>query len=230
MTVHLPNDTQRAAIIGRTGSGKTVAGVRMLAEANYTDMPYIVYDFKRDTLLADIAALDGAHELAVTSPPPKTPGIYFVHPNPNQKQEVEDQMWKVWEQNYTGVFVDEGYMICGGTSLSPAYRAILTQGRSKHIPAITLSQRPAWIDRFVFSEADYFQVFALTHNADRAKVEEYVHVDLSKPLPKYHSYYHDVAEEKTVVMKPVPTDDKILAVFSRRLATLKKKPPRVRAI
>jgi hypothetical protein len=213
-------------VIGRTGSGKTVFGVWMLSRANFTEMPWLVYDFKRDSLLSQIGELEGAEHIDTDFVPSK-PGIYFVHPHPDQQDEVQAQMWKIWEQENTGVFVDEGYMVCGPANQNSAFRSLLTQGRSKHIPMIILSQRPVWMDRFVFSESDFYTVFALNHSGDRKKIMEYVPADLSRALPKYHSYYHDVAEAETYVVKPVPTADDILQVFEKRLQTLVKKPRRV---
>jgi hypothetical protein len=220
--MNLPDDTQRISIIGRTGSGKTVAGVWHLSSAPFTSMPYLVYDFKRDALLSKIGELEGTEHIDTDYLPSK-PGIYFVHPHPDQQDEVQEQMWKIWAQENTGVFVDEGYMVCGPANQNSAFRSLLTQGRSKHIPMIILSQRPVWMDRFVFSESDFYQVFALNHSGDRKKIMEYIPADLSKPLPKYHSYYHDVAENETFVVKPVPTSDEILTVFDKRLATLRRR-------
>ena len=39
---------------------------------------------------------------------------------------------------------------------------------------ITLSQRPVWLDPFILSEAEYYQVFRLNHKNDRKKVEEFI--------------------------------------------------------
>ena len=44
-------------------------------------------------------------------------------------------MWEIWKRGGIGVYVDEGYMVGNN---NPAFRAILTQGRSKEIPAIVL--------------------------------------------------------------------------------------------
>ena len=221
--MNLPTDTQRISIVGRTGSGKTVIAVWHLSRVNFHLMPWIVYDFKGDSLLQKIAALRGSQEIAVDEVPTK-PGLYFCHPLPHQIDEVAAQMWRIWENGNTGVYVDEGYMVCGPANTNAAFRALLTQGRSKHIPMIILAQRPVWLDKFVFSESDYYQVLALNHAGDRKKMMEYIPANLEQRLPKYHSYYHDVAEDETFVVKPVPTAEKILAVFEKRLAEMAKKP------
>lgn len=224
--MRLPDDTQRLSIVGRTGSGKTVAAVWHLSHTDFQWLPWIVYDFKRDALLSQIGELEGTEHIGLEEIP-RYPGIYFVHPHPDDSEAVQAQMWKIWQQKNTGVYVDEGYMVCGPSNSNSAFRSLLTQGRSKHVPMIILSQRPVWLDRFVFSESDFYQLFALNHSGDRKRMMEYIPADLNKPLPTYHSYYHDVATAETVVMKPVPTSDDILRVFDSKLSAMRARKRRV---
>jgi DNA helicase HerA-like ATPase len=159
--LRLPNDTQRIAIVGRTGSGKTYAAAWHLSKRNFDTMPWIIFDFKYDPLLQNL----GAIELPLGTLPDK-PGLYIVHPFPDDKEGIDNYLWQIWKHENIGVFIDEGYMV-GDSS---AFRAILTQGRSKRIPMIILSQRPVWLSRFVFSEADFFQVFQLNILNDRMQI------------------------------------------------------------
>lgn len=212
--------------MGRTGSGKTVAAVWHLSHANFTEMPWIVYDFKRDNLLGEIGELEGTEHIG-TDTVPSRPGIYFVHPHPDDTALVQNQMAGIWAQENIGVMIDEGYMVSTAPNKQSWFRSLLTQGRSKHIPMIILSQRPVWMDRFVFSEADFYQVFALNHSGDRKKIMEYIPSDISRPLPEFHSYYHDVGKSVTNVMKPVPTSEDILGVFESRLTEMRAKKRKV---
>src|SRR5271155_550971 len=106
--MNFPNDTQRLSIVGATGSGKTHAALWHLSRRNYDLKPWIVYDFKEDDLIADI---EGTYEIGLSDPIPIRPGLYVVHPNPNQIDAVEDHMWRIWKQENTGVFIDEGFMV-----------------------------------------------------------------------------------------------------------------------
>ncbi|HYM36244.1 MAG TPA: hypothetical protein VET48_12650 [Steroidobacteraceae bacterium] len=214
--MNLPNDTQRLSVIGATGSGKTHAALWHLSMRNYDEKPWIVYDFKYDEIINEI---EGTYTISLTDPIPSRPGIYIVHPNPGQDEMVSAHMWGIWSHEDIGVFIDEGYMIGNNNS---GFRALLTQGRSKHIPLIVLCQRPVWIDRFVFSESEYFQVFRLQNRKDIACVEEFVPHDLSERLPEHHSYYYDVAEDRIVVLTPTPDRDAILDTFHTKLRRLKK--------
>jgi hypothetical protein len=215
--MRLPTDTQRLTIVGRTGSGKTVAAVWHLSVRSWDQKPWLVYDFKMDDLINDIPGVKhiGTNEV------PKHPGIYAVHPHPDDFEGVQRQLWKCWEQENIGIYVDEGYMICGVRN--PAFRSILTQGRSKHIPVIILSQRPVWLDRFVFSESDYYQVFALNDIEDRKQINRFAYIDIDAKLPDYHSWYYDVATDTTEVLLPVPAKDKILETFASRMENINRR-------
>jgi len=218
-----PTDQQRIAIVGTTGSGKTVAAMWQLSHRDFDVKPWMIYNFKHDEL---IDGIQGATHIEVTDPPPERPGIYIVHPHPAQTDLVDAQMWEIWARENIGVYIDEGFMIAKN---STGFRALLTQGRSKHIPMITLSQRPVWMDRFVFTEAEFLQVFRLQHKMDIKKMEEYIPNPnpaethpLEKRLPEFYSYYYDVGRDKLQVMKPTPDADAILDTIDMRLRRIRK--------
>ncbi len=216
--MNFPNDQQRLSVIGATGSGKTHAGLWHLSRRAYDRMPWIVYDFKGDDFIGEI---DGAFHVDLEDPIPVHPGIYVVHPNMDELADgsIESHMRKIWTHENTGVFIDEGYMIGNNNR---GFRALLTQGRSKHIPMIVLSQRPVWMDRFVFSESEFFQVFRLQHKKDIQNVEQFIPHSLSSRLPEYHSYYYDVGSNRMGVLGPVPDRPNILDRFDLKLRKLRK--------
>lgn len=206
--MRLPDDSQRLAIVGRTGSGKTRAGMWHLSKRNFRAMPWIIIDYKRD----DLIARSPAKEIDFKGKVPKEPGLYVIRPNPTEDDDdnVEAFLMRCWAKGNVGIFVDEGFMI---PSNSKAMRMILTQGRSLRIPTIILSQRPVWMSRFVFSEADFFQLFHLNHLGDRKTVGEFMPAESKIILPVYHSWYYDVGKNEMTPLKPVPNDDGILNNF-----------------
>lgn len=213
--MRLPDSSQHLAIVGSNGSGKTQAAEWHLSQRDIDTRPWVIYNFKTEQTIDDIPH---AHMIGLDEIPVK-PGVYIVHPHPSQLDEVEQHMWAIWEKQGIGVYVDEGYMV---GRQNPAFRALLTQGRSRQIPIITLSQRPVWLDTFVFSEAQFYQVFRLNHKRDVKNVQEFIPGDLSKRLPDFHSYYYDVGRNEIKTLGPVPTMDKIHATFDRRLARVRK--------
>lgn len=213
----LPDNRHRITIIGKTGSGKTQGAAWLLANRDYTTRPWVVLNWKRDELLS---AIPGAHHLQVTDNPPKRPGVWLIEPDPADTDAVDAFLRKMWEQERIGLFVDEGYMI---PMHSPSFQAILTQGRSKQLPVIMLTQRPAWVTRFAFSEADFIQLYQLTDTRDAKVVKQFMPLPIETPLPApYYSWWWDNGNNHKAILKPVPSRDTILGRFYERLKPSRK--------
>lgn len=210
MEIRLPKDNERLTVLGMTGSGKTIAGLWHLSNRSYDKMPWIIFDFKGDETINDIP---GAQYVDLDSKPPKKKGLYIVQPDVEDTDGVNSYLTSIWAQEKTGIMIDEGYML----EKSKAFERIMIQGRSKKVPAITLSQRPAWISRFAFSEADFHQVFMLSDMEDYKRVRQFVQWDFTKPLPRHHSIWYDVKVKQGVEFGPVPGPDEILQTFKERL-------------
>lgn len=206
----VPTDSQHLSIIGANGSGKTQGAIWHLSIRDYVNMPWLVVNFKRDELVDGIPR---AVHIDLDEIPVK-PGIYITHPQPDELPAVNDQLYEIWKRGRCGVYIDEGY-IMGNRNAD--FRRILTQGRSLQIPLIVLSQRPTWMDPFVFSESQFFQLFRLQRQKDIQNVQDFIHGDVSKRLPEYYSYYYDVKGNDLKVLSPVPLIDEIYKTFERRL-------------
>ena len=222
--MRLPGDKHRHVIVGATGSGKTQYALWEMSHRNFHTSPWIVYNWKRDE---SIDRIPGSHAIELDEMP-EEPGIYIVHPLPSDETAVEHQMWEIWKRGGIGVMIDEGYM---AGDRNEALRAILTQGRSKEIPLIVLSQRPVWMERFVFTESEFRQMFRLGDTEDVKQMKRFIsstprnvpfEVDLSQRLPDFHSYYYDVGYDTLHVLRPVPSIQTIHATFSRRFAGRKR--------
>lgn len=216
--MRLPDTSHRLAVIGRTGTGKTQAAAWFLSQQPIEHMPWLVFDWKGDKLLNDIRA----KEIEVGAPLPKKPGVFIVRPTAVVDDDaVTKMLWAVHKRGSMGVYIDEGYMV---GDENPAFRALLTQGRSKNIPMITLSQRPFHMDRFAFSEADFYLVFNLNDRKDQQRVGEFLHrdIDLRNDIPKYHGWYHDVSEAEHTLLSPVPSATKIKAIFRSKIGAKRR--------
>jgi hypothetical protein len=212
----LPSDRDKLAIIGRNGSGKTVAAAWHLSERSWDKMPWFVFNSKRDELLLEISKMYGAHDVSLDVIP-KKPGLYFYYPIPGRDDpKVENILWEVWKRGRTGLYMDEGYSVPQGDALN----TVLVQGRSLIIPTIILMQRPVFMSKFVLSESNFMQIFDLTHKDDQDTVRKFVPLPnrVLPDLPPYHSLWYDVPRKSLATFGPVPAEGLILERFRDRLA------------
>lgn len=210
MTAKLPNTSDRTTVIGSTGSGKTQFSVFLLSSRDFHLRPWFIFDYKGDKLLAKI----GAKEIGLKTFP-KEPGLYIIRPLPGEEELVSAFFLKCWERENVGIYIDEGYMLPKNDRW---FRACLTQGRSKHIEIITCSQRPVFLDKFVFTETGFFAIFNMNYLEDRKHVAAYL--DNRKPslLPKYECLWYNVSDQHSAQFKPVPETSELVKKFQIRLS------------
>lgn len=213
----LPTNEDRVSVVGSTGEGKTQFSVFLLSVAHFDQMPYYIWDYKREPLIARIRAKEiGLHEK-----PPTQPGLYVLRPEHNDTEGAENFLGKIYERGNSGQYFDEAYMLPNsGIHGNGFLRAIYTQGRTKKIPCITLTQQPAHIISFAFSEAQHRAVFYLNRPRDRKTIAEYLpeNVDFRNHLPKYHSWWYSSGERQAIPLMPVPGSEELLDRIDSRLA------------
>lgn len=222
--VRLPDETKRTVIMGSTGSGKSVAGMWLLSKQNFHEMPWTLHNPKGDEFIEQLVEEKLATAWDVHKKPPTKPGLYVIQPIPFDDHDdaaLEKYMTAIYHRGFHGFYSDEGTMI---NKKSRAYKAFQTQGRSKRIPTITCSQRPVGLERTIFSEASFFQVFALNDERDILTAQSFIGKEgrrlVNQGLPEYHSVWFDVGggagKGATTVFKPVPTPEDILETFRAR--------------
>jgi hypothetical protein len=225
MPVKILNNTQRLIEIGRTGTGKTVAGLYWLSQCDLSK-PWVVFNFKDDEHIESIA---NTRYISYDYVPQKRDeGLFIIDVRPGDTKgksgnlsPLENYFTKLWERQNVGIFVDEAFMI----GSNDAFDMCLTQGRSRRIPMIVCTQKPSWISTFCYSEASFFQVFDLNDVKDIDRIEQFLPFDWfeEEPLDDHESWYYDVSADELVRLKPVPPMEKIREIFSTKL-----RPQRVR--
>jgi hypothetical protein len=227
--VRLPGISDRISIVGQTGSGKTVGALWHLSMMPVDEMPFLVIDFKRQ-----FGSGSNQYEIPFAryvniGEPIVFPGVYIVQPRPikEDRQAISNWLWHLLEQENVGIFVDEGFMVKD----DPAFETILMQGRAKHIPVIINAQRPVWLSRFVFSESGFVQVFFLGDVRDQATLANFTPIyrnDEAGRLPKFHSWYYDVSEDRLHHFAPVPGLEEIQSTFYRKLKPVEEERKHLR--
>lgn len=213
----LPREDEHTTIVGRTGTGKTQFGAWLLSTRDLNVKPWVILDYKGEETLNSIPRI---REIGFKEAPSQ-PGLYILKSRPDLEDDTEAWLWRIWESENIGVFIDEGYML-------PEYRkgafsALLTQGRSKKTPVITLSQRPVRVNRTAFSEASHLIAFDLNDRRDHKALEEIVpNGFMAREVPRYHSRWYSVKKDKVWVMKPVPEADEIIEAINDKLPPLRR--------
>ena len=219
----LPNGDEHHAIVGRNGTGKSQFGACCLSKRDLRNSINVVMDYKREILFNSIPRI---REIGFNEIPDKN-GLYIIHGVPERDDDdMENWLWKVLDRENVGLFVDEGYMLPYDAK-SRAFKGILTQGRSKRIPVITLSQRPVEISRFVFSEASHVSLFDLNDERDEKTVKaftpkgfvDWVPEEFSSAgkLPKYFSRWYNIKDDSKFIVQPAPEADEIISAIDAQL-------------
>lgn len=202
----LPGAADRTAVIGATGTGKTVLGAWLLSKQRFDKRPWVCIDFKNEELW-DRVGTPPMQTLKLGQMPGKR-GLYRMRVQPWDSDALEDWLKKIWTRGNVGLFVDE-------VSLMPqkdAFKAILRQGRSLLIPVIACSQRPVDVDREVWSEANYISVFRLDDVRDYKIIQGFTrNAPIDQPLPEFHSHWYDKKKYSCITLQPVPSPDTIAA-------------------
>jgi hypothetical protein len=204
-----PGGDERVTILGATGSGKSTCGLWMLSHARFDRRPWVAIDFKRERIFDDVG-FPPIRRLGLDDMPPKKPGLYLVEPLPGEQAHLDAFLWRIWNRENVGLYVDEAALMPDDMSYH-AFPAILQQGRSKMIPVIACSQRPVSVPRPLFSEANYLCVYRLIDRRDYKTVEGFFPADLSRPLPERCWRWYDRDRHQTLTMGPVPPPGEVAA-------------------
>jgi hypothetical protein len=218
-SLSLPRLNDRVAIVGRNGSGKSHLAAFFLSEMPLLSRPHYLIDYKGEALFNSIRKASHTH---LPGKLPTSPGLHMIHVGPGFDQEdaIEDCLWQMWRRGDCSITVDESYMLPD----REAYRAVLTQGRSKNIQVFALTQRPVFVPRFVFSEANSYAVFALNDRRDRQVVATFMRDcgkgedhDLDERLKPFWFIWYDCRTDKTTLVEPCPQAAEILEKFDAAL-------------
>lgn len=206
MAFRFPGGDARTTVLGATGTGKSTCGTWLLSHQRLDKRPWLLIDFKRETIF-DQVGFPPIQQIGLGDRVPRRPGLYLLSPRPGQDVALEAFLWRVWQQENVGLYVDEAALMPDGD----AFPAILQQGRSKRIPVIACSQRPVNVARGLFSEANFFAVYRMNDRRDYRIVEGFAPADMARPLPPYHWHWYDVAQNELLDMRPVPSPAAVAA-------------------
>lgn len=168
----VPSYTERAVIVGKTGSGKTT-----LARALLQSRPFVViYDAKGLLRWPDYVRYVTLEECIAS----KLHRMIYA-PRHEELADIDPTyvnrffQWVYLRANTT-LYVDEVYSVCNRGEIPRYYHACLTRGREFNISTFSSTQRPKQIPAVVLSESEHYYVFQLILPQDRQRVREIIPV------------------------------------------------------
>jgi energy-coupling factor transporter ATP-binding protein EcfA2 len=196
---------RRCAIAGRTGSGKTQLAVH-LAELS-ASARYVVINPKHVEQFEELGTVIKGCNLKEINKSIEKNDYTIVNPAIGERAEILDslvlRLHETWKN--VGLLIDELYAMQNAGRPGNGLTAWLTRGRSLGQTFIGCTQRPSWINNFIFSEADYFGVLTLSLKKDREKMYENSGCEefLINPSLPYYWRWFDVGADETALYAPV---------------------------
>lgn len=221
---------QRGIIVGQTGSGKTMGAIWQLQQSPLS--PVIILDTKGEPAFNNIArdeerleVYHGGEKFLNAWKKREQPEYIIVRPDPEEIAEPLLMDAILSGIYYAGkpalIYIDEAYQWHINGRAGAGLVGLLTRGRSKGMTTLISTQRPAWISRFCFSEAQKFYVYRLADRRDMKTLAEYIPDFSEKDIAKkFFFYYYDIDMERCIMYKPVPMPKLDKQVIETRRAWL----------
>lgn len=199
---------KRALISGRTGTGKSTLACWFLRRSN---QHWIIFNPK---LTAAYKSLPDAHVITkfdsrVLDDSIKRHKFTILNfSTANATFEFMDAVLLYLHESYEniGVLADELYTLhAGNARAGDGLIAYLTRGREKKQSFLGLTQRPAWLSKFLFSESDYIGALDLRLPEDRKRLYDMTGQSaFRRDLTAYNWLWYIVATDALTLYGPVP--------------------------
>lgn len=165
---------KRAMVAGRTGSGKSTLACWLL---NRSPGHWIILNPKWTGAFKNLPDSQVVESLDFKKIEDSITRNRFTVVNPKSIQSDPDTLdaFIMWlHESFTdiGLCVDELYAIHRNGVAGPGLVGWLTRGRELKQSFLGLTQRPAWLSKFLFSESDYIGGMSLALESDRKRMFE----------------------------------------------------------
>lgn len=203
----LINPGDRASIAGRTGSGKSTLGCFLLSRSPGTWLILNPKGTKAYDKLPGVFTLNGFNAKKLDIALRDNRFVNLVPSIPQSTPENLDALIMYMHQQYSnvGLCIDELYTLHRNGVAGQGLIAWLTRGRELKQSYLGLTQRPAWVSQFVFSECDYIGEMSLAMEKDRKKMYEITgQTAMLQKLPPREWFWYDVSDDTLRLFGAVP--------------------------
>jgi hypothetical protein len=195
---------ERVALVGRAGSGKTYLLRWMVLRSG---LRWAILDTKHDPGFDEWRPVAGLLTTRMLRRLWNDNPYIVIRPGPKQNTPaILDAYLGDLHDGFDnfGVAIDETYQIVTGSRPGQGLTGLVTRGRARGQAVIMGAQRPAWVPKFMFSEANYIAEMSLSLRDDRERVYEFVGDGrVLRKLPPREWFWFDVAREHLILYAPV---------------------------
>ena len=180
--------SDRLFIVGQTGSGKSYLARELLNRTDYVVVvdPKHMFSWEAgkqyDDIYTSVKELDQHWE---------GPAAAIYRPSQAELYAGCNALFAwAWKQGNILVYIDEAYDLMVGGRSGYWLQKCMKQGRQKRLGIWCGSQRPAFVDLSLITEAQHFLVGFLAMPQDRKRMADVAHPSLRDAIPpEYHFWY-----------------------------------------
>lgn len=203
MAIKISN-SDRVAIIGASGTGKTELAKFLLQKMNR------------------VVVIDPKHTFKMNVPGSKkwsrgwniplfaSDFRLIVRPKMNDDEKLYDLVNKLYKMGHVTIYVDEMATL---SDMFPDTTMLLKNvartGREKHVALWSAVQRPRGVPLVFFTECETFFVFNLRSEDDRNHIRGYVGDEVLQRIPKY-KFWHCSTDEDDINLLSLDVSKNIL--------------------
>lgn len=202
MTIKILN-SERVALIGATGSGKTVLSKLLLQNQSRL----IIVDPKHTYKTEDTKVLKN-WRLPVFSDSFR----YVIRPKRDQDSDLADFFYKLFKKGRVTIFIDElSTLVDFFPTATAQLEDIARTGREKKVAVWVAMQRPRRVPILFLSESEVFFIFRIRAEDDRKHIEGFAGSDVvNQKIKKLDFWYIRADEDGAVKYRVDPVQNKIL--------------------
>lgn len=189
----------RAAIVGRTGSGKSVLLRSLLGSYSRA----VLIDPKGRAVMDGWGTSYGVADF-VRRFPAEPRLVLRPGPGEDRRTWLDRVCWHVYRHGETALGVDEVIGVVDANKRAAGFDACMTQGRELGVTGLVCTQRPRGVPPTIISEADHLFVFALNREDDRRAVAETTGPYPNPPAGTFRFVYWAPALDRPIECAPLP--------------------------